>query len=130
MTYLLDTHVWLWMVATPDRITPEARAIIEDGDTRLLLSAASSWEIAIKYAIGRLELPDDPADYVPDRMRRTGVEGLAIHHSHALRVATLEHHHRDPFDRVLVAQAEIENIPIVTADPAFHPYGVEILWAA
>jgi len=92
-----------------------------------LLSAASSWEIAIKYALGRLTLPDEPARYVPDRMRRSAVDGLAVAHAHALAVATLPPLHRDPFDRLLVAQAQLEGLPIITADPAIRRYEVETI---
>lgn len=129
MTYLLDTHVWLWMLTAPEKISQHARSVIEDGRSRLLLSAASSWEISIKYAIGRLPLPQPPKNYVPDRMRLSGVEGLSIEHSHALHLSHLEFHHRDPFDRMLVAQAQVERIPVITTDPVFDRYDVEVLRA-
>ena len=105
MSYLLDTHVWLWMLTDPARIRPDLLSELHDGRTRLLLSAASSWEIAIKWGIGRLPLPGPPATYIPTRMQRSGVEGLPVEHAHALRVATLPNLHRDPFDRLLIAQA-------------------------
>lgn len=130
MRVLLDTHVWLWMALSPERLSADARAIVRDARTDLLLSAASSWEIAIKYALGRLPLPVPPEDYVPDRMRRTGVVALAVSHSHALRVASLPSHHRDPFDRILVAQAQLESLPILTADPFIGRYDVEVVPAA
>jgi PIN domain nuclease of toxin-antitoxin system len=98
-----------------------------DPDTTILLSVASSWEIAIKYALGKLPLPTPPAEYVPSRMERSGTSGLAIEHEHALRVAALPPHHRDPFDRMLVAQAQIESLPILTADAVFDAYEVTIL---
>ncbi len=94
-----------------------------------LLSAASSWEIAIKYSLGRLPLPVAPEQYVPERMRLTGVDPLPVNHNHALRVSALEHHHRDPFDRLLVAQSEIERVPLITADPVFTQYGIETIAA-
>jgi PIN domain nuclease of toxin-antitoxin system len=89
LTYLLDTHVWLWMLVDPDRIRPDLAAELRASRTGLLLSAASSWEIAAKWAVGRLSLPEPPATYVPTRMQRTNVEPLAVTHTHALRVATL-----------------------------------------
>lgn len=95
----------------------------------MLLSAASSWEIAIKYALGRLPLPEPPGEYVPDRMRTSGVIPLPVEHSHALGVATLPLHHGDPFDRLLIAQAQAEAIPILTADREFDSYDVEVLRA-
>jgi PIN domain nuclease of toxin-antitoxin system len=124
---LLDTHVFLWMQSDPDRLSARTRAIVADADNTLLLSAASSWEIAIKCALGRLTLPDEPARYVPDRMRRSAVDGLAVAHAHALAVATLPPLHRDPFDRLLVAQARLEGLPIITADPAIRRYEVDII---
>jgi PIN domain nuclease of toxin-antitoxin system len=130
VTVLLDTHVWLWMLAAPARLGDAARALVEDVGTTLLLSAASSWEIAIKYALGRLALPEPPERYVPERMRRSGVDALAIDHSHALRVSVLEQHHRDPFDRLLVAQCQVERVRLLTADPVFARYDVEIVSAA
>ena len=129
MTYLLDTHVWLWMLADPDRIRPDLAAELRADRTRLLLSAATSWEIAIKCAVGRLILPEPPATYVPSRMQRTKVEPLAVTHSHALQVATLPRQHGDPFDRLLVAQAQLEGVPIVTVDGAFDAYEVDVVRA-
>jgi len=130
VTVLLDTHVWLWMLAAPDRLSAAARELVENVDTRLLLSAASSWEIAIKYSLGRLAIPEPPPRYVPERMRATGVDALAIEHTHALRVSELEPHHRDPFDRLLVAQSQVEGAPLLTADPIFGRYDVETIPAA
>lgn len=129
MRFLIDTQSWLWMQTTPERLNNETIALISDPATELLLSAASSWEISIKYALGKLPLPVAPADYVPDRMRSSGVEGLPVTHTHALRVATLAHHHRDPFDRVLVAQAQLERLTVLTSDRAFEPYDVRVRWS-
>ncbi len=100
---------------------------LEDLGNQLLFSAASSWEIAIKVQVGRLELPDDPKRYVPDRMRAIGVEPLAVEHNHALAVGQLPHLHRDPFDRLLVAQARDLRLCIVTADARIARYEVPTL---
>jgi len=127
--YLVDTHVWLWMQVDPARIGARALGLIEDRATVLFLSAASSWEISIKFRLGKLHLPKPPAVYVPDRMRRSATHPLPVEHDHALRVAELPVHHRDPFDRLLVAQAQALDIPIVTADDQFKPYDVEIVAA-
>ena len=124
-SYLLDTHVWLWLQTTPERIRPELVDVLADRANTLLLSAASSWEIAIKYRLGKLPLPEPPAEYVPTRMRLSGVSGLPIEHAHALRVGDLPEHHGDPFDRLLIAQAQLLNVPIVTADGQFDAYEVE-----
>jgi PIN domain nuclease of toxin-antitoxin system len=126
---LLDTEVWLWMQADLDRLSKAARRIVEPAENELLLSAASSWEIAIKFGLGRFPLPEPPDRYVPDRIRRSGVTPLVVEHAHALAVASLPNHHRDPFDRLLVAQARLEGVPILTADPAFAPYQVELIGA-
>ncbi|GAC1545378.1 MAG: type II toxin-antitoxin system VapC family toxin [Acidimicrobiales bacterium] len=127
--YLIDTHVWLWMQTAPTRIAWDALHLIEDRSNELFLSAASSWEISIKYKLGKLGLPKPPAVYVPDRMRRSATSPLPVEHDHALRVADLPEHHRDPFDRLLVAQAQALGIPIVTADDQFDLYDVEIVKA-
>lgn len=129
MRLLLDTQVWLWMHLESGRIRPELRDLLADGESTLFLSAASSWEIAIKYALGELPLPEPPATYVPGRMRRDAVDGLAVTHVHALHVAALPRHHADPFDRLLIAQAQVEKLPLATADPAIMRYDVPIIAA-
>jgi len=126
---LLDTQVWLWMLAAPERLSESARALVVAGENELLLSAASAWEIAIKYALGKLRLPEAPGVLVPRLMVRTGITPLPLHHRHALHVASLPPRHRDPFDRLLVAQAQIERLPILTADRNFALYEVETLSA-
>ena len=127
MRVLLDTQCWLWMQAEPDRFSSETRTLLLDPSNELFLSAASSWEIAIKYALGKLPLPELPSTYVPSRLRSSGVIGLAIEHAHALHVESLPPHHRDPFDRLLVAQAQLEALPIMTADRALALYSVTIV---
>jgi len=124
---LLDTQVWLWLQTTPRKLGPRALDVVSDPGNDLLLSAASSWEIAIKYALGKLDLPAPPSEYVPSRMQASGTDGLAITHAHALHVAGLPDHHRDPFDRLLVAQAQVESLPVLTADPQFGRYDVEVM---
>jgi PIN domain nuclease of toxin-antitoxin system len=129
MTFLLDTQCWLWLQVSPERFDAALLRVLHDPQTRLFLSAASSWEIAIKYALGKLPLPESPSTYVPDRLTRSGVHGLPVEHAHALHVATLPPHHRDPFDRLLIAQAQLERMPLLTADRALAPYDVRIRWA-
>lgn len=128
MRLLLDTHVWLWLQFAPERLGG-ALLLAEDPANELLLSAASSWEIAIKWALGRLTLPEPPAAYVRDRVVTTGVIPVPVHHSHALAVASLPPHHRDPFDRLLVVQAIAEGASLMTADPSLRPYDVALVWA-
>jgi PIN domain nuclease of toxin-antitoxin system len=129
MRLLLDTQSWLWMQAQPDRFRTGALELVEDPGNELYLSAASSWEIAIKYALGRLPLPVEPSKYVPDRMRSSGVVALAVSHAHALRVAELPAHHRDPFDRLLIAQAQLADLSILSSDPLFERYDVSVFTA-
>jgi PIN domain nuclease of toxin-antitoxin system len=126
---LVDTHCWLWWLASPSRLSRAARAIMESEEHERFLSAASSWEIVIKHATGRLRLPEAPADYVQSRLLGSGVRPLAIEHAHTLQLAELPSHHRDPFDRILVAQAQIEGLALMTADAQLRPYDVEIIWA-
>jgi PIN domain nuclease of toxin-antitoxin system len=130
MRVLLDTHVWLWGLLAPNRLSPAARNVMEDPDNELLLSAASSWEISIKYALKKLKLPEPPPRYVPTRLEQSGVAPMSVEHAHALRVSELPHHHRDPFDRLLIAQSQLEGVTLATADPAFLLYDVDVLWAA
>ena len=129
MRILLDTHCWLWMLVAPQRFSKSTLGILESPENELFLSAASSWEIAIKYQLGRLPLPEAPLDYVPDRMLASGVAGLPVEHRHALAVATLPPHHRDPFDRILIAQSIVESLPIVTADAILARYEIETIEA-
>jgi PIN domain nuclease of toxin-antitoxin system len=126
MRLLLDTHVFLWLLAEPERLGSQLESL-EDPRNQLLLSAASSWEIAMKVQLGRLELPDDPRRYVPDRMRAIGADPLAVEHNHALAVCELPPFHRDPFDRLLVAQAQDLRLRIVTADAQLARYDVETI---
>jgi PIN domain nuclease of toxin-antitoxin system len=121
---LLDTHVFLWLNATPERLGTTL-VEIEDPRNHLVVSAVTSWEIAIKHARGRLPLPDPPERYVPDLIRRIGAEALAIEHAHALGVASLPPLHRDPFDRLLIAQARSTEATLVTADERIAGYPVQ-----
>jgi len=128
MKALLDTHAFLWWVTDDIHLSSRARAIIADGDNELFLSAASGWEMAIKIRLGKLHLPDNPASFVFEQLKINTIEPLAVQMAHALRVYSLPRHHRDPFDRILVAQAQVERMPIITADPQVAQYDVEILW--
>jgi PIN domain nuclease of toxin-antitoxin system len=124
---LLDTHVWLWAIAEPHRLSASARNALLDETNELHLSAASAWEIAIKWRLGRLTLPEPPESFVPGRLVRDGIRSLPVEQHHALGVASLPAHHADPFDRLLVAQALAEGLTVVTADPAFDAYAVATL---
>ena len=124
MTLLLDTHVVLWwMAGRPDRVGTEARAAIEIG-TPVLVSAVVIWEVAIKRHLGKLDAPND----LLDQLERAEVDLLPITPRHADRVAVLPMHHRDPFDRLLVAQAQSDELVLVTADSDLADYGIETVW--
>lgn len=121
---LLDSHALIWFVeGDSSRIGADLRRRIEEHAT--VVSVASLWEIAIKVAIGKLKAPDD----LRERVQELGFELLPISAEHAWQVRHLPHHHRDPFDRLLIAQAQLERMPIVTADASFHPYDVEVVWS-
>jgi PIN domain nuclease of toxin-antitoxin system len=126
---LIDTHVWIWSLASPERLSPECRTLLASSRNVVYLSAASAWELAIKAALGKIELPEPVETYVPTRMARQGITPLPVTHTHALRISTLPPHHRDPFDRLLIAQALVERLPILTADAVFDPYDVEVIRA-
>ncbi len=130
MKLLLDTHVWLWWFLSPDRLSSRAFAAMESPEYELLFSAASSWEISVKYALKKLKLPEPPARYIPTRLERGGVTPMSVEHAHALRVSELPHRHGDPFDRLLIAQAQLEGATLATAGPQFLLYDVDVLWAA
>ena len=121
---LLDTHVFLWWRGEPSRLSPEVRSNIATADI-VFVSAASAWEAAIKAAVGRLELPDT----IEAGVLASGFEKLLITFHHAERAASLPPHHRDPFDRMLVGQAQAEGLTLVTHDRLLEPYEVQILWA-
>lgn len=130
MRVLVDTHCWLWALASPEALNTEAAALLSDGETEVVLSAASVWEIAIKSSLGKLRVSHDTEDSLFDIIDRQRLTRLPILHSHARHVAGLPRHHGDPFDRLLIAQAQVENLPIVTADDQFLRYEIEVIWAA
>ncbi len=115
------------MLSQPELLGTESRRILASPDTDLFLSAASAWEIAIKFSIGRLRLPGDPADLVPAWLAQSRTSSLPVEHHHALHVAALPPHHRDPFDRLLVSQAQLERLPIMSSDKQLASYEVELL---
>jgi|SRR5436305_78339 PIN domain nuclease of toxin-antitoxin system len=117
------------MQVTPEKLSSRSQTLVTDPENQLFLSSASSWEIAIKYSIGKLPLPMPPTEYVPSRMEASGTSALPILHAHTLHVSTLPLHHGDPFDRLLIAQAQLEALTLLTSDRQFGAYEVEILWA-
>ena len=122
---LLDTNAALWMIANSSRLSPRALETVLDPSVRLVVSAASLWEVAIKRSIGKLRAPADLSRRLATRRH---VELLPISPLHAEAVGVLPWHHRDPFDRLLVAQAQAEKLAIVSPDPALAQYGVDVIW--
>ena len=121
---LVDSHVLLWHLVDDSRLGPEPTAAIEAPNAEVFVSTASIWEIAIKTALGKLDAPDD----LPARAEQAGFRLLSVIADHAWQVRQLPHHHRDPFDRLLIAQAQVEGLSIVTADSSFDAYGVTVVW--
>jgi PIN domain nuclease of toxin-antitoxin system len=124
---LIDTHCWLWLCASPERFSESTLARLADPGSERWLSSASIWEIVIKHRLGKLTLPVAPRDFVPSRLETTQTDVLEISAAHALRVADLPDHHRDPFDRMIVAQALVEGACLLTADRALDAYQFERL---
>ena len=129
MRFLLDTHVLLWLWLEPERVRPDVIDAVTDAANDVLLSVASAWEISIKSELGKLALPGPAARWLPAKSASSGIRVLPIEIDHALRAGALPPHHRDPFDRMLVAQAIVERMLLVTADEAIIPYGPPLLWA-
>ncbi len=128
MKVLIDTHIFLWLYLEPKRIPQRARKFVHDLiNNEIYVSHVSAWEIAIKYGVGKLILPDTPEIFVPDRISRAGFFHLPIKMPHVLKVHNLPTIHGDPFDRLLISQSNVENLPIVTEDPRFSAYQVKIL---
>jgi PIN domain nuclease of toxin-antitoxin system len=126
--YLLDTSVFLWSAGAPEKLNKQATSLLSSKASELYLSAASSWEIAIKFALGSLTLLTPPSELIPHAMRALTLRSLDITHFHALAAGELPRHHRDPFDRMLIAQARSETMVLLTADSTFTRYDVETIF--
>jgi PIN domain nuclease of toxin-antitoxin system len=124
---LLDTHTWLWALGDRARFSPAGLARLESKVDRFYLSAASTWEIVIKVRLGRLRLPFEIGAFLRARVALTPATRLPVTHEHALQLADLPLHHRDPFDRILISQAQVEGLAIMTADRAFEAYSVPLV---
>ena len=128
MRVLVDTHVFLWWVEGDRALPAKARAALADQDNDCLFSLVSVWELAIKAGLGKLKLALPVQRYVVEQVAANGFRMLDIQMAHVGRVESLAAHHGDPFDRLLIAQALEERIPVVTADPVFRDYGVKRIW--
>ncbi|WP_447974920.1 type II toxin-antitoxin system VapC family toxin [Nitrospira sp. Kam-Ns4a] len=128
MRLLLDTHVFLWWVEDAPELSAKARKGLADPAHEIFLSLASCWEMAIKLSLGKLKVAQPLERFIPEQLAANGFRQLNIEFRHVVRVAQLPFHHRDPFDRLLVAQALEEGVTVVSADPVFRMYGVRRLW--
>jgi PIN domain nuclease of toxin-antitoxin system len=128
MRILLDSHALLWFVEDDPQMPESIKQIIENDENEKYLSIATIWELSIKYGLGKLQLSQPVKTYIPLAMKRNGLILLRISARHALRVSELPHHHKDPFDRLLVAQSLLESMPLVSADAILDAYGISRLW--
>lgn len=128
MKALLDTNAFLWWLGKKDRLTAQAYEIIQDLENEIFLSVACVWEIMIKTRSGKLILPDSPELYIPSRIAHYGFQLLPIEMKHVLQLRVLAEHHRDPFDRILMAQSQVEQLPIITSDQIISKYSVQVIW--
>jgi len=128
MTYLLDTQIFLWLILTPEKISNRAAQILSATRADLKLSMASIWEIAIKKGLGKLTFPEPLEETLRYQLAVNRIELLPIEFLHALQVRALPLHHKDPFDRLIIAQALSEHLPIVSSDANFDRYGIERIW--
>lgn len=126
--YLLDTHTFLWMAGAPEKLGAAARELIEEPAAELLLSVASVWEMAIKKSLGKVDVPTPLAAFLEEQLAATRTSLLDVRAEHALRVETLPWHHRDPFDRLLVAQASVEKLTILSRDTVLDDYPPDRIW--
>ncbi len=127
MKLLIDTHTFLWFISDNRRLIDSARMLLE-GDNELLLSTASLWEIAIKNSIGKLTLDSPFEKFIPEQLNINEINVLPIEVKHLAYVISLPFHHRDPFDRLLIAQSIVEKVPIVSVDSKFDSYSIERIW--
>ena len=125
---LVDTHVFLWWISDDRRLSRQARRLLQDPRQRRLLSVASLWEIALKLGTGKLRLGENPKDLLTSMLAAYGMETLPVQASHALAVLDLPPHHKDPFDRLLIAQSQVEGLSLLTDDAIIGRYAVSVIW--
>lgn len=128
MNILLDTHAYLWFVGGDDRLSPAARRVIENPENLKIISTASLWEITIKHGLNKLELRSGLRPVLTDCIESNGFDLLAVETGHLLELSELPLHHRDPFDRLLIAQAKADSLVICSADRIFTKYSINVVW--
>ena len=128
MNVLLDSHTFLWWNTDDPRLSARAREIIANGQNHIFLSTASVWEIVLKTSKGKLILPEEPAPYIIGRMKTYHLQPLPVQISHVIRVYSLPQHHENPFNHLLIAQSQLEKLPLLTANADIKKYDVETIW--
>ncbi len=128
MKYLLDTHTLIWLDSEPEKLSSKAIELCADRTNRLLLSIANVWEMQIKIQLGKLTLPDRLANIIATQQATNGIQLLPIELPHIFELATLPNYHKDPFDRLLIAQARVEKAVLITSDQQFARYPVSVVW--
>lgn len=128
MKVLFDTHTFLWWITENSRLSATVQNIICDRNNQLFFSAASGWEIATKAQLGKLQIASSPIKFISDQLALNAIESLPIQLNHTLQIYNLPKHHKDPFDRILVAQSQLEDLPIMTLDPQIARYSVQVIW--
>ena len=128
MRLLLDTATFLWIITDSPELSARARELFVDPGNEIYLSSVSAWEISVKYALGRLPMPEPPERFVPFQRKQHGIESLPLDEEAALHLARLPLLHKDPFDRMLVCQAMVDGLVILTSDQLIHQYPVRTMW--
>lgn len=128
MRLLLDTSTFLWVITDPAELSTRARELFVDPANEVYLSSVSAWEMAVKYALGRLPLPEPPEQFIPSQRRRHGIEALPLDEEAAVHLARLPMLHKDPFDRMLICQAIVHGLVILSPDELVYQYPVRTIW--
>ena len=128
MKAILDTHTFLWWIIDAAKLSIRVREIIRNPDNIIYISAASAWEIVIKAKLKRITQKEQPEKLIPEEIQKNSFQVLPIHLYHALKVYELPDIHKDPFDRILVAQSKIEQLPLLTRDKNIKKYGIKVIW--
>ena len=128
MNALLDTHAFLWWVMNDQHLSTAAYDLIQKPENTVFVSVACIWEMVIKYHANKLTLPEPPDTYIPSRIRHYDFQILPIEMPHVFQIGHLGHYHRDPFDRIMIAQSQVERLPLVTCDKKIRQYDVDVIW--
>ncbi len=128
MKYLLDTHAFIWLDSDPDKLSAKVVELCSNSENQLLLSIASVWEMQIKIQLGKLKLPASLAETITGQQAANAIQLLPIELPHVLELSSLPDHHKDPFDRLLIAQARIEKAHLISSDPQIVKYPITVVW--